>query len=149
MEGKEFFVFAQKLVQIRTEPALRSAISRAYYAAYHCCIQLLRELGFQFSKDASAHDKVFAYLNNSAISEIQAAADNLTHLRRHRNSADYDLTSKEFQNHIDCQLDLARAQSIILQIEKYSQEPLRTQLRNGMREYEAKISFSPSSRQAP
>ncbi|MGH7457060.1 MAG: hypothetical protein ACRENG_37265, partial [bacterium] len=114
-------------------------ISRAYYAAYHYCIQLLREIGFQFSKDASAHEKLAAYLNNVSINNIQAAADNLGHLRRHRNSADHDLTSKESQSHIDCQFDLARAQGIILEIEKYSQEPLRTQLRTGLREYHAKI----------
>jgi hypothetical protein len=29
MEGKEFFELAQKLVQMRSEAALRSAISRA------------------------------------------------------------------------------------------------------------------------
>jgi uncharacterized protein (UPF0332 family) len=80
MEGKEFFALAQKLAQMRTEPALRSAVSRAYYGAYHCCIQLLREFGFQFSKDASAHE-----------------------------------------------------------IEKHSQEPLRAQLRDGLRVYHAKI----------
>ncbi len=43
MEGKDFFELAQKLVQMRSEPALRSAISRAYYAAYHCCIKLLSD----------------------------------------------------------------------------------------------------------
>jgi len=96
MEGKEFFALAQKLVQMRTEPALRSAISRAYYAAFHCWIQLLREFGFQFSKDASAHEKLAAYLNNAAIGEIQTVADTLTDLRRRRNAADYNLSSKEF-----------------------------------------------------
>jgi uncharacterized protein (UPF0332 family) len=139
MEGKEFFVFAQKAVQMRIESALRSAISRAYYAALHCCAQLFRELGFQFSKDASVHDKISAYLQNSTIGEIKTVGDNLFHLRRRRNSANYDLDSKEFQNHIDCQLDLARAQIIITQIEKHRREPLRTQLRDGLRVYHAKI----------
>jgi uncharacterized protein (UPF0332 family) len=139
MAGKEFFALAQKLVQMRTESALRSAVSRGYYAGYHCCLQLLRELGFHFSQDASAHEKVAAFLNNAAIDEVQTIADTLTHLRRRRNSADYDLSSKEFQNHLDCQIDLVRTQSIILQIEKYSQEPFRTQLRNGLQAYQVKI----------
>lgn len=139
MEGKEFFELAQKLVHMRAESALRSAISRAYYAAYHCCTQLLREFGFQFSKDSSTHGKILAYLNNAGITEIEFAGKELNYLRRRRNHADYDLDSKEFQNHIDCQLDLARAQAIILQIGKYSREPLRTQLRNGLREYHVKI----------
>jgi hypothetical protein len=78
-------------------------------------------------------------LNNAVVTEIEFAGKELNYLRRRRNHADYDLASKEFQNHIDCQLDLARAQAIILQLEKYSQEPLRTQLRNGLRDYNAKI----------
>jgi len=139
MEGKDFFELAQKLVQMRTEPALRSAISRAYSAAYHCCIKLLRELGFQFSKDSSVHEKVAAHLNNSAITEIEFAGKELNYLRRRRNHADYDLALKDFQNHIVCQLDLARTQAVIVLIEKYSHEPFRTPLRNGLREYHAKI----------
>lgn len=139
MEGKDFFELAQKLSQMRSEPALRSAISRAYYAAYHCCLQLLRELGFHFSKDSSAHEKVAVYLNNAAITEIEFAGKELNYLRRRRNHADYDLILKDFQNHIVCQLDLARAQTIIELIEKYSHEPFRTQFKNGLREYYNKI----------
>ena len=139
MEGKAFLEIAQKLVQMRSEPALRSAVSRAYYAVYNCCIHFLDELGFKFEKDTPAHEKVYQYLNNASIEEIKTAAENLRHLRKRRNQADYNMASIEFQNHIICQLDLVSAQAIISQIEKYHQEPLRKQLRNGLREYHAKI----------
>ena len=139
MEGKAFLRIAKKLVLMRDEPALRSAVSRSYYAAYNCSNQLFGELGFHFGKDSSAHDKVYAYLNNSAIKEMVVVADDLRYLRKRRNSADYDMKSKEYQNHIDCQLDVARAQAVILQIEKYAKEPLRTQLKNGLRAYHAII----------
>jgi hypothetical protein len=92
MEGKAFLNTAQKLTQMRDEPALRSAVSRAYYAVYNCCIHLM--------------------------------------------------ISKEFQNHLLCQGDLVYALAIILQIEKYSKEPHRAQLRNGLRDYHAKINPS-------
>lgn len=139
MEGKAFLNTAKKLAQMRDEPALRSAVSRAYYAAYNYYIPLLRELGFKFSKDSPTHEKLYQYLNNSAITEIEAAADDLRLLRKRRNFADYNMESTEFQNHIACQFDLARAQTIISQIEKYQKEPFRTQLKNGLREYDAKI----------
>jgi len=145
MEGKAFIEIAQKLAPMRTEPASRSAIGRAYYAVYNCWIQLLSELGFKFGKDASAHDKIYAYINNSGIQELKETADALRHLRRRRNLADYDMETQEFLNHILCQLDVARAQAVILQIEKYSKEPLRTQLKNGLRAYHAIISPSSSS----
>lgn len=139
MDGKAFLEIAQKLTQMRSEPALRSAVSRAYYAAYNCCIQLLDGLGFKFEKRAPAHDKVAQYLSNAAIDEIQRIAESLILLRKRRNQADYNMRTTEFQNHIICQLDLVSAQAIIAVIEKYSHEPLRTQLKNGLRAYEAVI----------
>lgn len=148
MEGKAFIDTAKKLVLMRDEPALRSAVSRSYYAAYNFCLQLLDELGFHFGKDSPAHEKVYQYLHNAGITEIEAA-DDLRLLRKHRNIADYDMASKEFQNHIVCQGDLVRAQGIISQIEKHLREPLRTKLRNHVREYVAKINSSPASSQAP
>ena len=139
MKGEAFLEIAQKLMRMRTEPAMRSGVSRAYYAAYNAYIQLLNELGFQFSKDSPAHEKVYQYLNNAAITEIKEAAETLRALRRRRNRADYDMITTAFQNHLECQFDLAHAQAIISQIEKYSKEPLCTQLRNGLREYQTKI----------
>ena len=140
MEGKSFLEVAQKLAQMRTEPALRSAISRAYYAAYNCSIQLVGQLGFQFGKDAPAHEKIYQYLRNTGLTEMTTAADDLKFLRLRRNRADYAMESNDFQNHIACQFDLVRAQAIITQIGKYSKEPLRAQLRDGLRIYQAKIS---------
>jgi hypothetical protein len=134
---------------MRDEPALRSAVSRAYYAVYNFCIHLLGEFGIHFDKDYPAHEKVYLYLKNSAITEIATTADDLRLLRKRRNLADYDMTSKEFQNHLVCQGDVARAHGIILQIENYSKEPFRTQLKNGLRAYHAIISPSSSSSQAP
>lgn len=146
MEGKAFLDVAKKLAQMRNEPALRSSVSRAYYAAYNCCIQIAGQLGFQFGKDDPAHEKIYQYLRNAGIVEMVDTADDLKLLRKRRNRADYNMTTTEFQDHIACQGDLARAQNIISQIEKYLREPLRTKLRNGVREYVAKISSSPSSR---
>jgi hypothetical protein len=146
MEGKAFLNTAQKLTQIRDEPALRSAVSRAYYAVYNCCIRLLEEFGIHFDKDYPAHEKVYQYLRNSAIAEIETTADDLRLLRKRRNMADYDMASKEFQSHLLCQGDVVRAQGIILQIEKHSKEPLRTQLRKGLRDYHAKINPKSSER---
>ncbi len=139
MEGKAFLNTAQKLAQMRDEAALRSAVSRAYYAAYNCCIQLVRQLGFHFGNAAASHERMYLYLRNSGIEEAQAMAVDLKELRKRRNEADYDMSSQKFQNHVECQWDLVHAQSIISQIEKYHKEPLRTQLANGLRNYEIKL----------
>jgi hypothetical protein len=75
MEAKAFFSFAQKLVQMREEPALRSAVSRAYYAAYHSSIGLVRELGFSFEKGAPAHEKIYQHLRNAEVQDAVTAAN--------------------------------------------------------------------------
>lgn len=51
MEGKEFFELAQKLVQMRSEPALRSAISRAYYRHIIAALDSFVSLGFSLAKN--------------------------------------------------------------------------------------------------
>lgn len=141
MEGKAFLDIAVKLAQMRVEPALRSAVSRAYYSAYISCIQFLRELGFRFDPSAPAHDKVYHYLNNCGVAEIESAARALNKLRKHRNEADYDMASSKFMSALECQWDIAHAQSIISQIEKCHKDPLRTQLADGLRVYQAKLHF--------
>ncbi len=107
MEGKAFLNTAQKLVQIRDEPALRSAVSRAYYAAYNCSIALARQLGFYFGKEAPVHDKIYHYLKNCGIVELETTAEELIKLRRRRNAADYEMSSTKFQNHVECQWTLS------------------------------------------
>ena len=45
--GRDFLTLAQRWVQGTAEGEWRSAVSRAYYAAFHEARQLLRDLGFQ------------------------------------------------------------------------------------------------------
>jgi|GEM_PF-2673016 len=74
MEGKEFLTVAQKLVQIRSAAAIRSATSRTYYAIFNTGIKLLNELGFSFPKDASAHELLYYRLNNAGLPDISELA---------------------------------------------------------------------------
>jgi hypothetical protein len=46
MQGKEFLAVALKLAQMRSEAAIRSAVSRTYYAVFNVGRQLLNDLGF-------------------------------------------------------------------------------------------------------
>jgi hypothetical protein len=139
MEGKEFLIAAQKLAQMRFEAAIRSAYSRAYYAAFNAGTRLLRDLGFIVPKDAAAHDHLYHRLNNAGMAEIMNIAGRLKDLRQKRIHADYDMESRSFQSHTECELDIARAKLIITQLESCYQPPLRNQLKDGIQEYERKI----------
>ena len=139
MEGKEFLTVAQKLVQMRSEAAIRSSVSRTYYAVFITGRKLLRELGIYLPNDASVHEHVYRLLHNAGLSEIKELAEWLRKLRSKRLQADYDMEIREFQSHLNCELDLVRAKFAITQLENCYQQPLRKQLKEGIQEYERKI----------
>jgi hypothetical protein len=141
MEGKEFIIVAQKMVQMRTEASIRSAYSRAYYAIFNTRLELLTDLGFNLPKDATSHELLYQRLNNTGISDIQDLAGRLKDLRQKRIRADYDMKHRGFQSHTECELELARAKLMIVQLENYYQQPLRNQLKDGIQAYERKINL--------
>lgn len=139
MEGREFLTVAQKLVQMRSEAAIRSATSRTYYAIFNTGIKLLNELGFSFPKDASAHELLYYRLNNCGVPDISALATTTKKLRSKRIRADYDMKSKDFEAYLECELDIVSASLIIAQLESCRQQPRRNQLQDGIQEYERKV----------
>lgn len=139
MEGKEFLDFAQKMLQFRSEAAIRSAVSRIYYAVFNTGKTLLNELGFVLPKDAAVHEELYRRLYNSGLPEIQETTSWLFDMRKKRVSADYDMLSRDFQSHKSCELDIARAKLTIAQLESFYQQPIRNRLKDGIKEYERKI----------
>jgi hypothetical protein len=71
--------------------------------------------------------------------EGKAFLDVAKNLRRRRNDADYNMSTKEFIDHRKCEADLWQAQYIVSVLERYAKAPLRAQLKNGIGEYHRKI----------
>jgi uncharacterized protein (UPF0332 family) len=89
----EFLELAKSLVGqsnrgYSQEAADRSAVSRAYYAAF-CCARNYAEaqLGFKRKETAMDHRALCDFLKNQG--KVQVAAD-LTRLRQWRNDCDYE-----------------------------------------------------------
>jgi uncharacterized protein (UPF0332 family) len=139
MEGKEFFIVAQKLVQMRSEAAIRTAVSRAYYSTFITGRKLLIELGFSLPIDASVHEQVYRLLHNAGIPDIKDIAASLKNLRIRGVQADYDMDIPDFQSHIECEFLIAHAKLMIAQLESCYQQPFRNQLKDGIQTYEQKI----------
>lgn len=139
MEGKEFLIVAQNMLQIRSEAATRSAFSRIYYAVFNTSKKLLNDLGFVLPRDATAHEQLYQRLNNSGISNIEEIAGWSSDLRKKRIRADYEMDSREFQSHKSCEFYLVRANLVIAQLESCYQQPLRKQLKDGIHEHERKL----------
>ncbi len=139
MNARDYLELAQKLSQMRTEAAIRSAISRGYYAAFHFEKNLVEALGFNLPEDATAHEKLYRLLNNSGVQSASAAADWLRRLRQRRTLADYDFTQSDLNSLYDCQKDLLRVMGIISFCESHSSEPLRSTLKQGISAYVQKV----------
>lgn len=98
MNPRDFNHIAAQLVSQGDPVACRTAIGRAYYAAFNVAAELLREMGFHIGQNAAAHDYIAKLLNSSEHREVQSVAGALRTLRTSRNHADYRMAKKAVEN---------------------------------------------------
>ena len=137
MDPREFLTLARQLSLATTESAWRSAISRAYYAAFHVARQLLEDLGFTVPHGDRAHGYLWLRLSNCSEAAVEQAGRDLNDLRRQRNSADYDL-ARPVRSGI-AQIHEQLATQIIRVFESAALEPTRTQITDAMKIYERDV----------
>lgn len=92
-DWREYLELAKALADMKgvesfQEAALRSAVSRAYFAAF-CWARNYAETkgGFKPRRDAAVHKELRSYLRNQGRSDIASA---LNRLRMWRNICDYE-----------------------------------------------------------
>ncbi len=90
MNWRDFLPVATRLAAGTTEADWRTAVSRAYYAAFHVARSLLADLGFAVPRADRAHQYLVFRLSNSGESAVEQAGRDVDTLRRLRNRADYD-----------------------------------------------------------
>lgn len=92
----DYLTLADSLVSAPAAPgpqeaALRTAISRAYYAAFCSARNLTRNRGeFVSTGAASDHELIAVYFRGSTDPTRQRIGVDLGRLRKYRNNADYD-----------------------------------------------------------
>ena len=91
MSPREFLSLADRLLGETTEADWRTAISRAYYAAFHESRELLASWGFVIRQADQAHTGVSRRLTCSGSPQLVNLGRSLSDLKRMRNVADYDL----------------------------------------------------------
>ena len=139
MNGKEFLDGAKNLARSQFEASLRSAISRAYYALLNVAIQFLTELGFSVEHGPGAHGQAYRRLFNCGVEPMNKFARTLDELRTLRNQADYNMKSTDFKDQATSVLRVAKAATAIDLFNDSNKEPLRSQIRAGIREYERQM----------
>ena len=94
-DWSEYLALAQQLagkanISATQESRLRSAISRAYYAAFIQARNFLRDREGVVIPTLSAHQFVIRQFSNSPDALRQEIGSNLKLMRYYRNQADYD-----------------------------------------------------------
>ena len=95
MDPRAFLALAKRLVSNeKNAEGRRSAISRAYYAAFNVAVEFCASIGCHVPNGPQGHELAYNYLNNCGDSDLIDAASSLHNLRGERNIADYKLTKK-------------------------------------------------------
>jgi uncharacterized protein (UPF0332 family) len=137
MNERDFLTLAQSLVGQPTEVAWRTAVSRAYYGAFHVARRLLEDLRFGVPHADRAHGYLWLRLSNCGDPTVQRAGADLNRLRRLRNEADYDLGRPLTQASARSQVQTAAA--VVNTLDAARTEPTRTRITDEMKRYERDV----------
>ena len=113
MNYREFYDVAAQLGSKKLPAELRSATSRAYYAAFHSARALFVGIGISLPVGPECHTKLRFLMANAGDSDLLAASRSLSSLRTDRNVADYQLDEKDAENSQTVTLNLRRARQVL------------------------------------
>lgn len=140
MHGIEFIQLAGWLAATRpNEPALRTAVSRAYYGAFHLTKQFLDDLGFPTLASAEGHAAIVRDLQSCGNLNALAAGGLLRDLRTERNEADYRLTSTKFSRIENVRTIIETAIAVEQIIASLREESVRMAIQEGIRAYRQRL----------
>jgi uncharacterized protein (UPF0332 family) len=141
MDGDEFIALAGKLAASADagEATYRTAVSRAYYGAFHLAMSFLEELGFSAPRTANVHVYVQHHLNGSDLPDACRAASLLSDLHAARNKADYQLGNTTVATQAFAMLRVEMAHEVRSAVTACKRSPTREQVRSGIAAYVRKI----------
>ncbi len=125
MRWDTYLAFAEEVLRTPwpvklQEAAARSAVSRAYYAVFHCARQRLEHEGVALPTDGSAHGEVMRAFEQRGDKERRQIANILRELRNDRRDADYDDFATLSRNATTI---LGRAQQCMLLLRQLPESP--------------------------
>ena len=137
MNWREFLTLAARLAAGAAEEDWRSAVSRAYYSAFHVARQLLSDLGFTVPRADRAHQYLVFRLSNGGDPAVAQAGRDLETLRRLRNRADYDDLPAFLPMQASGAVRLA--EQVIVRLDAAAQDPTRSLITDAMKIYERDV----------
>jgi len=139
MNPREFNELAKALAEGSKASEFRSAVSRAYYAAFHVALESLDSMGFGVARGPSAHAEVARLLMNSSDSELIRIGGSLIDFRGARNKADYQLHDTRLETAAVARTNVGTTGWIIRGLEASTVEPRRSAIIAGINAYVEKL----------
>lgn len=135
--GDDYIQFAGRLAARRNadEATYRSAVSRAYYGAFHLADALLSSLGFNVPKGASAHGWIPQALISSGCQEAADAGHLLQDLHAERITADYRWEKRATGSQHDAKASVETAHELQALLDVCGREPMQSQFKHGVKSY--------------
>ena len=119
MRPHDFWRLADRLIANEKNPeGFRSAISRAYYAAFLTAEEFLAAMGVSLLNTGGAHVELLTILGNSGDAALTNARDGLSELRDERNAADYNLKDLQVENEGNARRRVKEAHNIIAELNR-------------------------------
>ena len=140
MDPRDFLQIATNLSNGSKPAEFRTAISRAYYAAYHVGVGFLNGMDCHISEWPSGHAEVSRDLNNCGNHELSKAGSQLTDLYSKRIVADYKLNKTKYDDQQNTQATVMQAERIIGILDQYVSSPSRIETAKVIKEYRKKVS---------
>lgn len=120
MKPTEFLEQAKRLAANGARAAdFRTAVSRAYYAAYHVAFAELVNLGCAPTTDNRGHIDIRDHLSNSGDQLMSEFAIKLSNLHGARREADYRLQRLRYERQRTAQAIVEQASRIIQNLTKH------------------------------
>lgn len=127
MDGQDLIAVAAHLTQNaalgKAEARYRSAISRAYYGAFHLAAKFLAEHHRPVRENHTGHQEAYLALFGTGITEAMQAARILSDLRSKRNAADYRLSAKGFDGQPHAMQQVESADAVRALLDRCRQNP--------------------------
>jgi len=143
MTGNDFIAVAGKIAATYSDPAsCRTAISRAYYGAFHLAKTFLAEIAFEPPRSANTHVFIQHRLAGSGQPAAVKVASLLGDLHEDRLHADYNLDNKQIETVARARASVERAMRIQMALVECANTESKAVIKAGIEGYEKKIRSS-------
>ncbi len=134
MDPKRFLDLARVLKGgTGTAENYRTAISRAYYAAFHVGVESLQAIGITLSEGPGGHGELANCLGACGDLDLQKASARLKSLHGRRRKADYAMNDPRSETRTEAEDAYMESNQIIEQIDKFRNDRRKDVARSEIR----------------